>query len=110
VDASGRTRSSGTRELKATQSYPVAFGAAHAVAFRDVPATAGAPRPGCFLDPAVVRGLDDAWWLADFAPGGADFVSNAEAGAINNTSVVPCIQARLPHCCRAYCRLRGGCS
>ena len=44
TDAQGRKHCHGAADLKATQSYPLGFGAAHALAFQawDAPATAGA--------------------------------------------------------------------
>lgn len=85
VDSAGRVRSTGTKELKATQAYPLEFGAAHAVAYRDcrlasasssAPASASASAGGVLPEDAA-RAVEDAWWLQDFVDGDDYFDSRA---------------------------------
>lgn len=86
TDATGARRCQGAKDLKATQSYPMSLGAAHALAFRDhdtapTPAAAGAgsstgpwtPAPPAAAGAGGSRA--GAWTPGPAAPGaGLDFL------------------------------------
>lgn len=57
--SSGKRQCTGTKELKGTQTYPLAFGAAHANAFHDtLHDTVMQQRPGLHLDPEDTEGSE----------------------------------------------------
>ncbi len=58
TDSEGRARCQGGKHLKATQAYPLGFGAAHALAFKFSEAL---PQPA--FDPLLLE--EDPWFLRD---------------------------------------------
>ncbi len=78
IDANGRHRSTGTKDLKSTQAYPIGFGLFHAMQFDQHIRSIGAvtfgpePDPGSTASPPV----DDMGCFTDLDTNTADFWYN----------------------------------